>query len=348
MSAAYRSRVFFGAHVSSLGGIHTTLDRAEAMRADAVQLFTQSPRMWRPTNHDPANLEAFKERRAELGIAPGGVLAHALYLVNLAAPDDEIYEKSRAAMRNTMEVACAIDADGVVFHVGSHLGAGHGGRHGAVRARRCEEALELCTDTTWLLLEDSAGAGGTIGRSIDELAALFDACDAHERLGVCLDTCHLYVSGVDITDRDVVDDLLDERGRARSASTGCARCTSTTRVDPLGSNRDRHANIGKGQLGNKLGVFLSHPKLQGLPAFLEVPGPDEHGPDAKRAQEGPQPPQAVGADYRWLILAAGTLSATSLSAVQIGISAITPDLQRALRAEHRRRSASCSARRTRA
>jgi deoxyribonuclease IV len=283
MSAAYRSCVFFGAHVSSLGGIHKTLDRAEAMGADAVQLFTQSPRMWRPTNHDPANLEAFKERRAELGIAPGGVLSHAIYLVNLAAPDDEIYEKSRAVMRNTMEVARAIEADGVVFHVGSHLGAGL-----EVGLARCvpalQETLELTTDTTWLLLEDSAGGGGTIGRSIDELAALFEACGAHERLGLCLDTCHLYVSGVDITDREVVDDLLrevDERiglDRLRALHVNDA-------VDPLGSNRDRHANIGKGQLGNKLGVFLSHPKLQGLPAFLEVPGPDKDGPDAKELKK---------------------------------------------------------------
>src|SRR5437773_8218 len=147
------------------------------MGADAVQLFTQSPRRWQPTNHDPASFETFKERRAQLGIAPGGVVAHALYLVNLAAPDDEVYEKSRAALRNTVEVACAIEADGVVFHVGSHLGAGiEAGMERCVPALK--ETLELCTDTTWLLLEDSAGAGGTIGRSLEELATLFDACDA--------------------------------------------------------------------------------------------------------------------------------------------------------------------------
>jgi deoxyribonuclease-4 len=283
MSAAYRSRVFFGAHVSASGGIHTTLDRAEAMKADAVQLFTQSPRAWRPTNHDPANFETFKQRRAELGIAAGGVVAHALYLVNLAAPDDAIYEKSRAALRNTMEVAGAIEADGVVFHVGSHLGAGLD-----VGMERCvpalEEALELTTDTTWLLMEDSAGAGGTIGRSLDELATLFDACGAHERLGVCLDTCHLYVSGVDVTDRGVLDEqlaVLDERiglDRLRALHINDSAA-------PLGSNLDRHANIGDGLLGEQLGVFLSHPRLQGLPAFLEVPGPDKHGPDAKELKK---------------------------------------------------------------
>ena len=275
--------MFFGAHVSASGGIHTTLDRAEAMGADAVQVFTQSPRRWLPTNHDPANLEAFKGQRVELGIAPGGVLAHALYLINLAAPDDGIYERSRAALRNTMEVARAIDADGVVFHVGSHLGAGMD-----VGMERCvpalKEALELTNETTWLLMEDSAGAGGTIGRSIDELAALFDACDAHERLGICLDTCHLYVSGVDVTDRDALDGMLaelDERiglDRLRALHINDA-------TDPLGSNRDRHANIGAGVLGDKLGAFLSHPKLQDLPAFLEVPGPNKHGPDANELKK---------------------------------------------------------------
>jgi deoxyribonuclease-4 len=275
--------VFFGAHVSAAGGIHTTLDRAETMGADAVQLFTQSPRAWRPTNHDPASFETFKQRRHELGIAPGGVLAHALYLINLAAPDRQIRNKSRAALRNTVEVARAIEADGVVFHVGSHLGAGM-----KAGMKRCvpaiKEALDLCTNTTWLLMEDSAGAGGTIGRSIDELAALFDACGAHERLGICLDTCHLYVSGTDITDRGVLDALLDEL----DSSIGLERLRALHVNDaaaPLGSNRDRHANIGEGELGNKLGVFLAHPRLRGLPAFLETPGPDNHGPDANELKK---------------------------------------------------------------
>jgi deoxyribonuclease IV len=275
--------VYFGAHVSAAGGIHTTLDRAEAMGADAVQLFTQSPRTWRPTNHDPAGFEAFKQRRAELGIPRGGVVAHALYLVNLAAPDDAIYEKSRAALCNTMEVACAIDADGVVFHVGSHLGAGlEAGLERCVPALK--EALGLCTDTTWLLMEDSAGAGGTIGRSIDELGALFDACDRHERLGICLDTCHLYVSGIDVRRREAVDSLLDEvderigLDRLRAVHVNDAAA-------PLGSNRDRHANINEGEMRGKLGAFLSNRRLQGLPAFLEVPGPDDHGPDANELKK---------------------------------------------------------------
>ena len=163
-----------GAHVSSSGGIHTAIDRAVAIGAESLQVFTQSPRTWRPTNHDPATFEQFRERRAETGM--GGVLCHALYLCNLAAPDDAVYEKSVAAMRNTMEVGGAIGADAVVFHVGSHLGAGFDAGLARV-VPAMEQVLELSNDTTWLLMENSAGTGGTIGRSVEELATIFERLD---------------------------------------------------------------------------------------------------------------------------------------------------------------------------
>ena len=270
-----------GAHVSTSGGIHTAIDRIEAMDGDCVQIFTQSPRTWRPTNHDPANFERFKERRAEAGI--GAVVCHALYLINLASPDDDIYAKSVAALENTVDVACAIDADGVVFHVGSHLGSGfEAGLERAVPALR--KALKRCSETTWLLMENTAGAGGTIGRSIEELAALYDALDAHERLGICLDSCHLYASGYDVTNRKELDGVL----REVDEQIGLDRLRVLHANDskaPLGSNRDRHDNIGDGLLGEDLGVFLAHPKLQKLPAFLEVPGTDGHGPDAEQLRK---------------------------------------------------------------
>jgi deoxyribonuclease-4 len=273
--------VKIGAHVSSAGGIHTAIDRAEQIGAESVQVFTQSPRTWRPTNHDPETFERFKQRRAEAGI--GDVFCHALYLCNLAAPKDDIYEKSVAALRNTMEVACAIEADGVIFHVGSHLGAGfEAGLDRVVPAMA--QVLELCTDTTWLVMENSAGAGGTIGRSIDELAAIYERLDGHSRLGVCLDSCHLYVSGVDVTDAAAFDALLDELDE----SIGLDRLRALHVNDSatsLGSNRDRHANIGEGLLGERLGVFLGNARLQGLPAVLEVAGPDNKGPDANEVRK---------------------------------------------------------------
>ena len=198
--------MLIGGHVSSAGGIHTAIDRIEAIGGNAVQLFTQSPRMWRPTTHDPASIERFRERRLEARV--GYALCHALYLVNLASPDDDVYEKSVTALVATVDVARAIEAD-VVLHVGSHLGAGFdAGLERAVPALR--RALDHAGGTVWLLLENSAGAGGTIGRSVAELAAIVDALGRPPCLGVCLDSCHLWVSGVDVADRAALDALLAE------------------------------------------------------------------------------------------------------------------------------------------
>jgi deoxyribonuclease IV len=270
-----------GAHVSTSGGIHTAIDRIEAMGGDCVQIFTQSPRAWRPTNHDPANFERFKERRAEAGI--GDVVCHAVYLINLASPNDELYEKSVAALENTVDVASGIEADGVVFHVGSHQGAGF-----EVSLKRVvpalRKALKRCSETTWLLIENTAGTGDTIGRSIDELAALYDALDAHQRLGICLDSCHLYASGYDVTKREELDRLLGEVDQRIGLERLRALHVNDSKT-PLGSNRDRHDNIGEGLIGEELGVFLSHPILQALPAYLEVPGTDGHGPDAEQVRK---------------------------------------------------------------
>ncbi len=246
-----------------------------------MQLFAQSPRMWRFPAHAEEDLARFRERRAEAGI--GAVLVHALYLCNLATPDEVVFGKSLETMRATVDAACAIEADGVVFHVGSHLGTGfEAGLERCVPALR--EVLEHCNDTTWLLLEDSAGAGGTIGRSIEELAAIMDALDRHERLGICLDSCHLYVSGVDVGEPKEVAAVLKEvdtrigldRLRALHVNDAAA---------PLGSNRDRHANVLEGELGERLGAFLAHKAVQGLPALMETPGPDGHGPDAAEVQK---------------------------------------------------------------
>jgi deoxyribonuclease IV len=271
--------VLFGAHCS--GGIKGALDRAIEIGADAVQLFAQSPRMWRFPAHAEEDLARFRERRAEAGI--GSVLVHALYLCNLATPDEVVFGKSLETMGATVDAACAIEADGVVFHVGSHLGTGfEAGLERCVPALR--EVLEHCSDTTWLLVEDSAGAGGTIGRSVEELAAIVDALDRHERLGICLDSCHLYVSGVDVGEPKEVAAVLkevDERiglDRLRALHVNDAAA-------PLGSNRDRHANVLEGELGERLGAFLAHKAVQRLPALMETPGPAGHGPDAAEVQK---------------------------------------------------------------
>jgi len=267
--------MLFGAHVSSAGGIWQAIDRAEEMGCDAVQVFTQSPRMWRPTAHTPEAIARFRERREEAGI--GAVVCHALYLVNLASPDPVLHDKSVTAMRATLETADAIGAEGVIFHVGSHLGAGlEVGLAQAIPA--LQDLLELTTDDLWLLLENSAGTGGTIGRSTDELAAIYDGLGHHPRLGICLDSCHWYASGIDVTDAAALDaavaDLDTRIGLDR------LRClhVNDSRAE-LGSNRDRHESVGRGLMGEGLHTFLAHPAFQELPAILETPGPGGHGPD---------------------------------------------------------------------
>ena len=271
--------MLFGAHCN--GGIKGALDRATEIGADAVQLFAQSPRTWHFPAHAEEDLARFREQRARSGI--GSVLVHALYLCNLATPDDTVYDKSLETMCATVDAACAIEADGVVFHVGSHLGTGFD-----AGLARCvpalEQVLDRCSDTTWLLVENSAGAGGTIGRSLDELVALVDALGGHARLGVCLDSCHLYVSGVDVGDPDTVTGVLADldtrigldRLRALHVNDAAA---------PVASNRDRHANVLEGELGERLGAFLAHPAVQGLPAVMETQGPKGHGPDAAEVQK---------------------------------------------------------------
>lgn len=268
--------MLFGAHVSSSGGISNAIDRAEALGCDAIQVFTQSPRMWRPTAHPPEQVARFRARRAEAGI--GAVVCHAPYLVNLASADRTIRTRSVAAVEASLDAASAIGAEAVIFHVGSHLGAGMGvARRRVVPALR--RLLERTTDGLWLLMENSAGAGGTIGRSTDELESLLEALDGHRRLGLCLDSCHWWVSGVDVTDPAVLDAALGELDRRVGLAR--VRCLHVNDAAAgLGSNRDRHASIGEGEMGRGLGTFVAHPAFRELPAILETPGPEGRGPDA--------------------------------------------------------------------
>ena len=262
--------MLFGAHVSSAGGISTAIDRAEELGCDAVQIFTQSPQMWKPTQHSEEQVSRFRARRAEVGVE--AVVCHALYLVNLAGADRELHRKSVTAMQASMETAAAIGAEGVVFHVGSHLGKGlAAGYRRAVPALR--QLLELTDERLWLVLENSAGAGSTIGRSVDELATLCDRLDGHERLGICLDSCHWWVSGVDVTSPDALDEAL--AGLDEAIGLDRLRCLHVNDAGAsLGSNRDRHASLGLGEMKDGLATFVAHPAFDGLPAILETRGPD--------------------------------------------------------------------------
>jgi deoxyribonuclease-4 len=236
--------------------------------------------MWRPTNHKPEAIERFKARRAEANV--GGVVCHALYLVNLAAPDDAVYEKSVTTLKATMSAAESIGAEAVIFHVGSHLGAGFD----AVVDRivgGLTSILEECDGDTWLCMENSAGPGATVGRSLEELETLMDRLDKHPRLGLCLDSCHMWASGYDVTDPKELDKVVKQIDKRMGIDRVRALHVNDSST-PLGSNRDRHANVLEGEMGEGMGAFLAHPAFQHLGCYLEVPGVDKSGPNAQQIQ----------------------------------------------------------------
>ncbi len=274
--------MLYGAHVSAAGGISKAVDRIEEIGGTCVQVFTQSPRMWKPTAHSDEQLARFRTRRRQARVRH--VSCHALYLVNLASSDAEVRVKSLEALRATMEVARAIDADAVVFHAGSHLGYGFEQAVDVV-SKPVRELLELTTERLWLCLENTAGAGGTIGRSVDELAALVDAAGRHPRLGVCIDSCHWWASGVDVADEAALDDALAELDE-RIGLERLRVLHVNDSAAPLASNRDRHELVGRGLIGDGLATFLSHPAFDALPAVVETwvdAGPDTDDLDRMRA-----------------------------------------------------------------
>jgi deoxyribonuclease-4 len=258
--------MLLGAHVSAAGGISNAIDRIEEIGGNAVQVFTQSPRMWKSTEHTPDEIRRFRRRRRQARVRH--VACHALYLVNLASRDSEIRAKSFDALAATLETAQAIRADTVVFHVGSHLGYGFEDAVQVVTPP-LRELLSLTTDRLWLCVENAAGAGGTIGRSIEELAVIADALDGHERLGICLDSCHWWASGVDVTNAAALDDALGDLD-ARLGLDRLRLLHVNDAKTPLGSNRDRHEVVADGVLGKDLAVFLGHPAFRKLPAVLET------------------------------------------------------------------------------
>ena len=272
--------MLLGAHVSSAGGIHEAVGRATELGCRSLQVFPQSPRVWKPAVHPDENLARFRELAAEAELV---AVCHAPYLINLAGTDDLTVERSEAALAQALRTARGLGALAVIVHLGSHLGSGF--EAGLERAAPVlGRVLELAGDGTWLLLENTAGAGGTMGRTIEELALVIDRCGSHPWLGVCLDSAHLYGSGIDVGDRVVVDALLDEL----DATIGLARLQALHINDSaveLGSNRDRHANVGEGLIGERLSAFLGRPRLQDLPAVLETAGHEGKGPDARCMQE---------------------------------------------------------------
>jgi deoxyribonuclease-4 len=269
--------MLIGAHVSPAGGLPKAIERGAERGCRAIQIFNQSPRRWQPTTHAEEELAAFREAMAASPIE--AVLVHAVYLLNCASEDPDIRAKSLTSLTHSLRVGEQIGAAGVVLHPGSaKSGAAQNaiGRAGATIREALRES-ERCP----LQLENTAGAGGTLGRSIDELAELLAAGGGSERLGLCLDSCHLFASGYDIRTPAGIDGLLREVG----AKVGLQRIRSLHLNDSqtqLGSNRDRHANVGEGQLGEAgCAAFLAAPAFATLPCVLETPGVNRSGVSAE-------------------------------------------------------------------
>jgi deoxyribonuclease IV len=265
--------MLIGAHVSTAGGLANAIERGEERGCESIQIFHQSPRMWRPTSYGPDDFAEFRERMDESHVE--AVIIHAVYLINCASKDKELRKKSLTSLSHALEIGEGIGAKGVVLHPGAQKGEPHGPsmkRAGKVIA----EALKR-TDSCHLFLEQTAGHKGLLGRNFDETAELIELAGSGPRLGLCLDSCHLFVQGYDITDEAHLAEVLDEA----DAKVGIDRLGAVHVNDaaaPLGSCRDRHANIGKGEMGKRgLSAFLSEPRFEGLPATLETPGPEKKG-----------------------------------------------------------------------
>jgi deoxyribonuclease-4 len=268
--------MLIGAHVPARGGIRNAVDWGLAIGAEVIQTHPTPAQMWRPLRLEEPERRLYLDHYAASGL--GGHYLHAVYLINLASPKEALLRSSVDSLVHYMELAHALDADGVVFHPGSHLGAGFDAVLPQIGAALREVVERSPAGRAALLVENSAGAGGGVGRDFEEIARILEAAGS-ERVGVCLDTQHAYAAGHDLRSADGVARTLAELARV----IGFDRLSLVHANDSgsgLGSRSDRHANIGRGEIAEAgFRLLLSDPRLRRVPWVLEVPGPERQGPD---------------------------------------------------------------------
>jgi deoxyribonuclease IV len=260
--------MLIGAHVSTAGGLVQAHERAVERGCEAMQVWGQSPRAWRPTHWKPDDVAAFRELMADGPVR--SVTIHAIYLINPASTDPDLRKKSAGSLIHALRTGDEIGADGVVLHPGSAKGEPNEEALPRV-AELVKHALDE-SDRCPLLFENTAGAGDTLGRSFEELGKLIKLCGRRKRVGICLDSCHLLASGFDITTADKLAEVIDRYDAI--AGLDRLRCLHMNDSQtPLGSNRDRHAPPGDGHLGPRgCAAFLSEPRFEHLPVLFEGPG----------------------------------------------------------------------------
>jgi deoxyribonuclease-4 len=269
--------MLIGAHVSPAGGPAKAIERGVERGARSIQIFNQNPRQWKPREYSADEVADFRAAMADSDV--DALLIHAVYLLNPASEDADFRSKSLASLTTSLRAGAALGAVAVVLHPGSAL-KDRGEVDAAIERAGAVIAEALAeSDECPLQLENTAGAGGTLGRSFDELARLIELAGGGKRLGVCLDSCHLLASGYDIRTADGLASVLDDFDRV----VGLGRLGSLHVNDsatPLGSNRDRHANLGDGEIGREgIAAFLSEPRFEGMPCVLEGPGHKGKGLD---------------------------------------------------------------------
>lgn len=267
----------FGAHVSISGHIHLAVDRAAAIGCECLQIFVGNPRQWRRIEYADADVALFRQKRARAKLDP--LVAHGVYLINLASPDDEFHARSVASLIAGVEGIHRLGGLGVITHIGSRMGQPW--PEAAARVVAAVRVVLESTEGAMVILENAAGAGGLIGGTFEELAAILDALEWHPRVGVCLDTAHLFSSGFDIRTPEGVAGTL----RAFDRIVGLRRLVAFHLNDSksaLGSHLDRHENIGRGQIGLAgFRALLHHRAARRLPGFIETPGIDRRGADRR-------------------------------------------------------------------
>jgi len=272
--------VKFGAHVSIRQAIHLAVDRAVAVGCECLQIFVGNPRRWREVAYPDADLDRFIEKRRRAGLDP--LVAHTAYLINLGARDMDLYRRSTGALVYALRTMDRLGGLGAITHLGSR-----GGQPWTQARDRVTAALAVAleaTDRAMILIEHSVGAGGQIGGTFEELAEILDRTDHHPRLGVCLDSCHLFAAGWDIRTAAGVEATL----RAFDRTVGLRHLRALHLNDSrgaLGSRVDRHEHIGEGRIGRGgFRALVTHPRLRGLGAFIETPRAAGDAPDRKNLE----------------------------------------------------------------
>ncbi len=269
-----------GAHVKTAGGLDKAIDRAEEMGAETIQIFSGAPQAWRRKEYRPQEVEAYRARVAETGIQPAFV--HGLYLVNLATDNRENLAKSLHALVHDMNVCHLLGASGVIFHLGSHRGAGYDQVFRQV-VQSVRSVVETTPDDTWLILENSAGMGGSVGSKFEELGRIIREAGS-PRVKACLDTQHMFAAGYDVKTKDGLERAMSEFDAEVGLDTLVAVHANDSKC-PLAGGVDRHENIGEGHIGlDGLLNVMSHPPFRDVPFLLEVPGFDNQGPDRRNVE----------------------------------------------------------------